>query len=200
MDRFWLLTWSTYGTRLPGDKRGFVSSVREQFDNHVIHNIPGTPVDEDLSALTRYAKRIMKGDPILLKLSQAEALLEQFTTTAQIRVWTLFAVGIMANHVHLVVGVPGDPPPSNILRDFKAYGSGKLNSTWGKPESETWWTESGSKRKLPPPDGVLAAVRYVLNQEYPLLVWTSAIPELGLAGGILTEKELAIFRTRNELP
>jgi hypothetical protein len=29
MDRFWLLTWTTYGTWLPGDERGFVSEVRD---------------------------------------------------------------------------------------------------------------------------------------------------------------------------
>ena len=200
MDRFWLLTWSTYGSRLPGDKRGFVSSVRQRFDDHVIHNIPGTPIDEDLPALVRYSRRIMKGEPIRLIRPQARALFEQFQTTAQFREWTIFAVGIMANHVHLVVGVKSDPPPSNILRDFKAYGSGRLNATWGKPESETWWTESGSKRKLPPSDGVLAAVRYVLNQQYPLLIWTSVIPELGLAGGILSEEELSILSSRPQSP
>ena len=27
MDRYWLLTWTTYGTWLPGDRRGFVSNV-----------------------------------------------------------------------------------------------------------------------------------------------------------------------------
>jgi hypothetical protein len=27
--RYWLLTWTTYGTWLPGDERGFVSPVRE---------------------------------------------------------------------------------------------------------------------------------------------------------------------------
>jgi hypothetical protein len=29
MDRYWLLTRTTYGTWLPGDVRGFVSRVRD---------------------------------------------------------------------------------------------------------------------------------------------------------------------------
>ena len=131
----------------------------------------------------------MKGDPIKLIYAQAEALLEQFQTTTRIRNWTLFAVAIMANHVHIVVGVPGDPAPSAILRDFKSYGSGKLNQTWGKPKSDTWWTDSGSKRKLTPPEAVLAAVQYVLDQEFPLLVWTAPIPEMGLVGGIVDRRD-----------
>jgi hypothetical protein len=91
----------------------------------------------------------------------------------------------MANHVHIVLGVPGDPDPEDLLRDFKAYGSRALNKRWPRPESDTWWTESGSKRKLPNETAVLAAIRYVIEQEHPLLVWTAAVPELDLAGGRL---------------
>jgi hypothetical protein len=29
VDRVWMITWTTYGTRLPGDARGFVSNVRD---------------------------------------------------------------------------------------------------------------------------------------------------------------------------
>jgi REP element-mobilizing transposase RayT len=190
MDRYWLLTWSTYGSRLPGDGRGFVSYVRDGVDRHVIHNIPGTPFDERKSALAHYAERVMKGDPVRLLLDQALSLLEQFRETANHRGWTLFAVGIMANHVHLVVGVPGDPSPASILRDFKAYGSRQLNRSWTKPKSDTWWTESGSKRKLQPPHAVLAGIRYVIEQEFPLVIWTVPIPELNVLGGFIVPAQL----------
>jgi hypothetical protein len=91
----------------------------------------------------------------------------------------------MSSHFHLVVGTPGDPDPSALLADFKSYGSRALNRRWPKPESETWWTDSGSKRKLPYPSSVLAAIQYVLDQEYPLVIWTARIPELNLTGGRL---------------
>jgi REP element-mobilizing transposase RayT len=185
MDRYWLLTWSTYGTRLPGDSRGFVSPIRNGQNSHIVHNIPQTPYDANAYALELFSKGVMKGTPVKLDSVQAPSLLEQLLSTSQYRAWELLAVAIMANHVHLVVGVPGDPEPETILRDFKAYGSRKLNKIWGKPASGTWWTESGSRRKLPAPDSVLAGIRYVLEQEFPLLVWTASIPELGLKGGIL---------------
>ena len=38
----------------------------------------------------------------------------------------------MADHVHLVVGVPGDPDPHAMLRDFKAYGSRALSAGFGR--------------------------------------------------------------------
>ncbi|MFV2069333.1 MAG: transposase [Pirellulales bacterium] len=121
--------------------------------------------------------------PIHLAQLQAEQLLRQFQETARLRQWSLFAVAIMANHCHIVAGVPGDPDPSKLLGDFKSYGSRSLNRRWSKPASGTWWTESGSKRKLPSEESVLAAVRYVLGQEYPLVLWTACIPELDLPGG-----------------
>jgi REP element-mobilizing transposase RayT len=182
-DRYWFLTWTTYGSRLPGDDRGFVSPIRDESGIEVIHNIPNTPLDAGMSRLEEYSRRVMRGDPILLNLEQAVALWEQFQETGTIRKWQLLAVAVMANHVHIVVGVPGDPDPSDLLRDFKSYGSRRLNRTWGKPKADTWWTESGSKRKLKTRENVLAAIKYVLEQEFPLLVWTAAIPELNLVGG-----------------
>ena len=97
----------------------------------------------------------------------------------------MLAVAIMSNHCHIVVGVPGDPEPSKILGDFKSYGSRHLNRHWARPMSRTWWTESGSKRKLPNEEAVLAAIKYVMEQAYPLVIWTAPIPEMGLPGGRL---------------
>jgi REP element-mobilizing transposase RayT len=74
----------------------------------------------------------------------------------------------MANHVHLVIGVPGDPDPTKVLGDFKAYGSRALTGRWGRPPSGTWWTYAGSKRRLKDEASVFAAVTYIREQEYPL--------------------------------
>lgn len=95
----------------------------------------------------------------------------QFQVTAKFRGWRLLAVAIMANHFHLVVGVTGDPDPSALLRDFKSYGSRALNKRWPRPASGTWWTESGSRRKLPSQRAVLGAIEYLKKQEFALLVF-----------------------------
>ncbi|MBU6293193.1 MAG: hypothetical protein KJS91_00805, partial [Planctomycetes bacterium] len=58
-----------------------------------------------------------------------------------------------------------------LLKDFKSYASRALNKQFEKPESGTWWTEGGSRRKLPDEAAVAAAIRYVLDQEHPLVVW-----------------------------
>ena len=182
-DRYWLLTSTTYGNWLPGDSRGFVSNVRVDDGPEVRHNIPGTPYDADLPPLQEHVRSNMNGDPVRFDVDHAVQLLEQFQETARYRKWRLFAVGIMANHIHIVIGVPGDPPPKILLKSLKSYGSRRLNRLFGNRESGTWWTESGSKRKLPHDRAVLAAIQYVVDQEYPLLIWTTAVPELGLEGG-----------------
>ena len=89
----------------------------------------------------------------------------------------------METHLHLVVGVSGDPDPSDLMRDFKSYGSRTLNRNFVRPESGTWWTEQGSKRKVKNQRHYNAVVRYVLNQEQPLIVWCLGRVEVRRSGG-----------------
>ncbi len=131
MDRYWLLTSTTYGNWLPGDPRGFVSGVEGDAGTTVIHNQPLTEYDRDMPGLREFAQSQMLGPPITLSIAQAEAIFRQFYETATHRNWELRAVGIMGKHVHLVVGVKGDPDPYKVLGDFKSYASRALNKKWG---------------------------------------------------------------------
>jgi REP element-mobilizing transposase RayT len=171
MDRNWFLTWTTYGTWLPGDVRGFVGPVRKAQGERETHNTPGTPCDADLPGLRRFARQAMRGDPIWLTAEQARAVLDQTLETSAFRGWELLAAAVMANHVHLCVGVAGDPDPSAVLHSFKSYASRALNRRWPKPSSGTWWTESGSRRPLRGGGAVLGVVHYILHQERPLVDW-----------------------------
>ena len=182
MKRVWLLTWTTYGTWLPGDERGFVSNVRAGDGPEIKHNVPGSPCDAKQRGLALAAREQMKGEAVWLSAVLAEPLAAQLRETAVYRGWSLLALAIMANHVHLVVGVPDDPEPETLLRDFKSYGSRCLNKLAGKPRSGTWWTASGSRRKLPDERAVQAAIRYVQNQLLPLLVWVAQNPAADAAG------------------
>jgi REP element-mobilizing transposase RayT len=169
MDRFWLLTWTTYGTWLPGDRRGFVVELRDESGEKVLHNEPGTPCDADLPALQGFAASIMTEDRVLLNLVQAEALAEQLRETAAHRGWRLLALAVMANHIHAVVGVPDDPDPEKLLGDFKAWCTRRLNTGWGRREH--WWTQSGSKRRKKTAAALRAAIKYVRDQSSALVVW-----------------------------
>ena len=185
VDRVWFLTWRTYGTRLPGSEDGFVSPVRNAAGEAEIHNIPGTRMDSDSPHLAAWSSRQLRAQPLALIREQAWILADQMFETSTIRNWTPLALAIVPNHVHLVVGVGGDPDPEVLLRDYKSYGSRALNRSFTRPKSGTWWVESGSTRILDSEAAVFGAVRYTIEQEGALVIWTAEIPELGLKRGYL---------------
>lgn len=172
MARYWLLTWTTYGTWLPGDPRGSVASVRDQPGPRREHDQPGTPFEPSMPGLWASSARVMKGPPVLLATEQAQTLLNQFHQTAEHRQWTLLGIAIMRNHIHLVVALPDETRAENAVRDFKAYGSRVLNTRWPRPENGTWWTGGGgSRRWLRSPHAVQAALDYLRKQPNPLVLW-----------------------------
>jgi REP element-mobilizing transposase RayT len=180
MDHYWLLTSTFYGNWLPGDRRGFVGRVSDRrpddpdAPSRLVHNQPDTPYDADIPGLHRRARANMTGGPIRVTGEQAAVLIDQFRETARFRGWELLAAAVMANHVHLVVRVPGFVDAAKLLGDFKAYGSRALNRRWGKPPGGTWWTYQGSTRVLPGEQAVAAAIRYVERQPGALAVWISS--------------------------
>jgi len=187
MERHWLLSNTCYGTWLPGSARGFIGRVWEhrpldlEEAPRVAHDLPDTPYDEKIPGFEQAARERMKGPPVHLEASHAEILLTQFRETAGHRGWEIRAVAITFNHFHIVVGVPDDPEPSKILGDFKSWATRALSKYFGAPPSKIWWTERGSKRKLPTENALAAAIHYVLyDQPGPLLTWS---PETGLHYG-----------------
>ena len=117
--RAWLLTWTTYGTWLPGDKRGSVTRVRETPGPRRLHNVPHTPYDRALPALEAAARSALKGSPIFLTLPQAERITTQLRETAAYRGWRLLASAVMRNHVHLVVVANEEVTSADLLRTFQ---------------------------------------------------------------------------------
>jgi REP element-mobilizing transposase RayT len=175
----WFLTNTFYGNWLPGDRRGSVTRVNDlrplepPRSTRDEHDIPGTAHEPPMPWLEKSARESLVGTPIRLNLEMAEVLFAQFVETAEHRVRPLVAVAIMANHFHMLVNAPDDPNPTRLLADFKAYGSRVLTRRFGAPESEEWWTTNGSKQKLDTEVSVIAVTRYIVEQEFPLLIWTA---------------------------
>ncbi|MFL5241918.1 MAG: transposase [Gemmataceae bacterium] len=172
----WLLTSIFYGQWLPGDPRGSVTNVPDRRPEdpdtpiRLEHARTGEEYEEAIPGLERASLEQLKGPPVAVDLAMAEELLEQLQETASHRAWTLRAVSIMFNHLHLVVEAPPEIGKKELLRDFKSYGARRLNRVFGLRESMTWWTDSGSCR---PVRDLAAAVYYVCHrQPNPLLVWS----------------------------
>jgi len=171
MTRTWLITWTTYGTWLPGDARGFVSEVRDDAGKKVIHNQYGTACDQGNPALKAAMAELLDGEPTWLSREQAEAVGGQIRETATYRNWRLMAVAVMANHAHVLVRTPEAVDEDAILRDLKAYASRALNRLSGKKTAGRWWTDRGSTRRKEGERAIRAAFEYVQNQPGALYVW-----------------------------
>ncbi|MBX3425934.1 MAG: transposase [Pirellulales bacterium] len=175
----WLLTSTTYGSWLPGDPRGSVTSVRDYRPgdpttaSRVEHDRPGEPWEPSRPGLHRSALSLMKAPAIVLNRSHARTLVEQFRTTAGVRGWKLCAVAVMATHFHVVVEAAETVSGDKLLGDLKAWGTRALTQRFGAPRSGTWWTAGGSKRRKSEPRAVEAATLYVLEKQHaPLAIWS----------------------------
>jgi REP element-mobilizing transposase RayT len=138
-----------------------------------IDNVVGELPSEAIPALAKYARKQLSSEPVALSNDQAEVILAQLRETTKYRGWVLDAAAILPTHIHLVLGVMGDPTPTSLLRDFKSYCSRALNRNRSQRESRKWWAERGSTRFLKDQDHRARAIRYTRDQENPLVVWLS---------------------------
>lgn len=173
----WLLTWTTYGTWLPGDPRGSVTRIREGTVSggpRVEHDQLGKPFVPHIAGLVRSSQDRMLGAPVWLTQEQGKIVLTDLQSSAAFRNWPLHAAAVMANHVHIALDAPNDVISDDLLRVLKSYASRRLNEEFGKPKSGTWWTQSGSRRKLRDAVALRGAVAYIRKQHRPLAMFIAS--------------------------
>lgn len=159
----YLLTWTTHGSWLPGDERGFVGRVPDGRGGQTVHNQPGSPYDADMPALRAAALARRKTEAVRLGSAEAQACLAALAETAERHGLTLWAAAVMATHVHAVVASPVDEGP-RLLNLFKGVSSRRLGQRFGPRTGGAWWTRHGSRRLLPDARAAEAAIRYVKEQ------------------------------------
>ena len=183
----YFLTWTTYGTWLPGDARGWV-------DKH--QSGPDAPYQAPDPQRARAAMARLRESPVVLTPAARAAVEAALRETCSYRGWMVHAVSVRTNHVHIVVTVPG-LTPGWVMRTLKAYATRALNRLGGAgPEigaapapacqrglvkapapacqrglvkapaykRERWWTEDGSQRYLNDERSLAAAIDYVNHQ------------------------------------
>ena len=147
----YFLTWTTYGTWLPGDARGWV-------DKHQAGYQAPDPRKEA-------AARAILSEPVVwLSVQDRQAVDGAMRETCGFRNWQVHALNVRSNHVHIVVTAPGQTP-GWTMKTLKSYGTRVLNRLHPSAGRRHWWTEDGSKRYLNDERSVYAAVRYVFEQD-----------------------------------
>jgi REP element-mobilizing transposase RayT len=161
------LSWTCYGTWLPGDPRGYVSNTRHSIGGFAPkENVPGTPYTADDPFAHKRAHVFQKGTTVRLTLREARWAAESFVAAAAKRGWRIVRGAIMANHVHLVVcDCPDDGPA--VQRIFKGVSQAELSKKAAR--RQRWWTRRGSDRYLHTNPAIQGAIRYVAKQQYKLV-------------------------------
>jgi REP element-mobilizing transposase RayT len=146
----YFLTWTTYGSWLPGDERGWVFRGKGfQVPNPILKSA---------------AAQLMSEPACFLNSDERTIVERTIREHCQIRNWELHAVNCRTNHVHVVVSANREP--ENVRDEFKAWCTRKLKERQQQVFErirEKWWTERGSQRLLGDQESLEAAIRYVLD-------------------------------------
>ncbi len=150
--RAYLLTWTTYGSWLPGDQRGSVDSW---------HNAYGQPVAP--ADMRRQAANAAKCSQSPFHLTDAARQLVRAAIVehCEFRQWELVSVNVRSNHVHVVVR--SALSPAATATKLKARATRLLRERGLVATDQAVWTERGSGRYLWDEAAVQAAARYVAD-------------------------------------
>ena len=179
-------TWTTYGTWLPGDRRGYVSNTLCPGGGFAPkRNRPGTPYARDDPFTRRRAQALQKHETVRLTADEAFIAALALVEAAASRRWRIVRGAVMADHVHVVVRLPLesatperrgptpplrglDPPPpprkGSVRRVLKGRSSAFLSDHLRGGIPRRWWTAGGSDRLRTGTRSVAATVRYVDRQ------------------------------------
>ena len=158
----YFLTWSTYGTWLPGEERGWIEYGH------------GWQLPDAVRKLEAEAR--MAEDACRFDSEQREVVERQIAETCNFRGWVLHAVNCRSNHAHVVVSA--NDAPKIVRNQLKAWCTRRLRElevkrrlakgasvpARGLSESqirENWWAERGSQRFINDSQSLEAAILHV---------------------------------------
>ncbi len=144
-----LITWTTYGTWLPGDSRGWRKRGR------------GPKVPQPL--LEDWCRRQMQDEAVLLRPADRNTVEAAIREHCEVRGWQLFAVTARSNHIHVVVRAAAIP---RTVRDqLKANCTRRLRSQSTPLIVDRTWTRGGDCEILDTEEDIEAAVIYITEAQ-----------------------------------
>jgi len=142
-----MFTWTTYGTWLPGDARGWEKRIN------------GAQMPSE--ALEEWCRSKMSGEAVLLRPHDRNSVEMACQSHCEFRKWKLLAVNARTNHAHVVAVV--DVAPEKARDQLKANSTQWLRRQLQPLIRNRTWTRGGDCDVLETEDAVTAAVRYVVE-------------------------------------
>jgi REP element-mobilizing transposase RayT len=147
----YFLTWTTYGTWLPGDARQWVHKK----------GWAGRSYQKPDLGRRASAERLMTDERVRLNGDERQAVADSLRATCLAKGWAVHALAVRTNHVHIVVAAPNEKPEKAMVC-LKAWASRALNVRLG---ARRWWTRHGSTRYLKTEVSLAKAIEYVNGQD-----------------------------------
>jgi REP element-mobilizing transposase RayT len=164
----YLITFTTYGIWLHGDKRGSVDKQHNQYCSDFVSPNTGLHKKEQAN---------LKNPPVILSKNARETILKAILQVCDTRSWIPYAVHVRSNHIHIVVS--GDARPERMMRDFKAYATQAIkNCGNNKTIIKKYWTQHGSTKYLWTKEHLASATEYVKNRQGKIMsLWVNVQTE-----------------------
>ena len=148
-------TFRCYGTWLHGDERGSVDRHNKAY---------GSPRIERNSNWQKHNEGALLHPPVSLDAARRRSVEKAIRDCCAKRGWTILAINVRTNHVHVVVAI-GVKTPKNVLIALKANATREMREDGLWSDEHSPWADKGSKRNLWNERSVWEACNYVNNEQ-----------------------------------
>jgi len=140
----YMVTWTTYGSWLQGDKRGYVKSGRI---------LPGSTKIKDAN------RKLQRNEMVILTPKESQIVRNAILTEAKRIGQTIEAITVCSNHVHLVAR----PCSQSIEQVVSRYKNVAMFELCTNARTRRIWTRSFDKRFCFTEDELVGRIKYVRN-------------------------------------
>ena len=145
----YFITWTTYGTWLPGDLRGWRKTQKG--------NQPPQPL------LADWCQQRLSEEPVVLNADQRKRVDDVCREHSGIRGWILHAINVRSNHVHLAV--TADKGPHAVRDQFKANATRVLRQLPDAITNEKVWNRGGDCTVIDSDEGLRRVIEYIMEEQ-----------------------------------
>ena len=149
----YFITWTCYGTWLPGDDRGSVFGKSRSPE----------PYETPNRGLHLHSRKLLEGEPLILNREMRAVVHRAIEDHCDFRGWRLLALNVRSNHVHVVV--VSDIKPELVMSQFKSWATRRLRESSLTDGESTVWTKHGSTRYLTSNFALKRTIQYTLEEQ-----------------------------------
>jgi REP element-mobilizing transposase RayT len=150
----YFITFRTYGTWLHGDERGSVDAKHA--------GVGQEPLSRD-DYRAQFERRGMKHPPFMLDPASRAVVETTIREVCSSRRWSLSAINVRTNHVHLVVSA--EIKPELVMNSLKSWCTRRLREVNMVVPDARLWSRHGSTRYLWVESDVERARAYVVEAQ-----------------------------------